>query len=149
MPLYIFAQQADTLIKKLDSLHLKTDSAGKQLNNITPTAYNENTKLTPSSYLILLGSDLKQAFTKPFHMKKKDWINAGGFILLEVGLSYTDETIQSNILTLRNNSKPLRGISSYVTQFGGSYEVYTLLAMSSYGFVFKKIKLVTTTFLAS
>ncbi len=149
LPLNIFAQQVDTLFKKLDSLHVKTDSAGKQLNNITPAAYNEHTEFTPSSYLILLGSDLKQAFTKPFHMKKKDWISAGGFILLEVGLSYTDEPIQSNVLTLRNNSKPLRGISSYVTQFGGFYEVYTLLAMSSYGFVFKKTKLVTTTLLAS
>ena len=31
-------QQKDTLIKKLDSLHRKTDSIGKQNNNINPSA---------------------------------------------------------------------------------------------------------------
>ena len=149
-PFCVSAQQVDTLIKKLDSLQLKTDSIGKpQVNNITPEAYNENTKLTASSYFILIGSDLKQAFTKPFHMKKKDWLNAGGFVLLEVGLSFTDESVQSNILQFRNNSKTVRNISNYVTQFGGLYEVYTLVGLGAYGAVFKKNKLVTTTFLAT
>jgi len=53
----ILAQKPDTLIKKLDSLSKKADSAGKQKNNINTTAYNENTKITFSSYFILLGSD--------------------------------------------------------------------------------------------
>ncbi len=150
IPVSCYAQQADTLIKKLDSLQLKKDSIGKpQLNNITPEAYNEDTKLTPSSYLILIGSDLKQAFTKPFHMKKKDWLNAGGFVLLEVGLSFADRSIQSNALQLRTNSKTVRDISNYVTQFGGLYEVYTLVGLGAYGYIFKNNKLVTTTFLAS
>lgn len=150
IPVCGYSQQVDTLIKKLDSLQLKKDSIGKpQLNNITPEAYNEDTKLTPSSYLILIGSDLKQAFTKPFHMKKKDWLNLGGFVLLECGLSFADESIQSNALQLRTNSKTVRDISNYVTQFGGLYEVYTLVGMGAYGFIFKKNKLVTTTFLAT
>ena len=150
IPVCSYTQQVDTLIKKLDSLQLKKDSIGKpQLNNITPEAYNENTKLTPSSYLILIGSDLKQAFTKPFHMKKKDWLNAGAFVVLEFGLSFADKSIQSNALQLRTNSKTVRDISNYVTQFGGLYEVYTLVGMGAYGFIFKKNKLVTTTFLAT
>lgn len=150
IPVCGFGQQVDTLIKKLDSLQLKKDSIGKpQLNNITPEAYNEDTKLTPSSYFILIGSDLKQAFTKPFHMKKKDWLNAGGFVVLELGLSLADESIQSNALQLRTNSKTVRDISNYVTQFGGLYEVYTLVGLGTYGFIFKKNKLVTTTFLAT
>src|SRR5258707_11783491 len=68
-----FGQKADTLIKKLDSLSKKTDSAGKQLNNTAPAAYNPQTRITFKSYFILLGSDLKQDFTKPFHMKRKEW----------------------------------------------------------------------------
>src|SRR5690348_14838861 len=81
-----FAQQPDTLIKKLDSLGKKTDSAGGQINNTNPAAYNEATKITFSSYFILLGSDLKQSFTKPFHMTKKDWITTGKFALVAGGV---------------------------------------------------------------
>ena len=61
-----FSQKTDTLIHKLDSLSRKTDSAGGQVNNVTPKAYNENTKITFNSYFTLLGSDLKQSFTKPY-----------------------------------------------------------------------------------
>ncbi|MES2003752.1 MAG: phosphatase PAP2 family protein [Bacteroidota bacterium] len=146
----IAAQQPDTLIKKLDSLQLKKDSIGApQINNIEKEAYNKDTKLTPASYFILIGSDLKQAFTKPFHMKKKEWLIAGGFIVLETGLSFLDEPIQTQALSLRNNSKAVRDISSYVTRFGGAYEIYTLLALGGYGLAFKKTKLVTTTLLAT
>ncbi|MCW3117807.1 MAG: phosphatase family protein [Chitinophagaceae bacterium] len=148
-PFLAFAQKPDTLIKKLDSLHLKADSAGKQLNNTEPEAYNESTKLTVPAYVTLIVSDIKQAFTKPFHIKKKEWVKIGGFIALETALSFADETIQTNALTFRNNSKPVRDINSFVTNFGGSYEVYTLVALGTYGYVFKKTKLVTTTFLAT
>src|SRR5665213_1054868 len=77
--------QTDTLINKLDSLSRKTDSAGGQVNNITPKAYNESTQITFNTYFILLGSDLKQSFTKPFHMKKRDWGNRGKFALVAFG----------------------------------------------------------------
>ena len=144
-----FSQKPDTLIKKLDSLHMQTDSAGKQQNNIAPEAYNEETKLTPASYFILIGSDLKQTFTKPFHMTKKDWLNTGGFVLAEVALSFADEPIQRNVFDWRNNSKALRNTSEYVTRFGASYEIYTLLILGTTGFAFHQTKLTTTTFLAT
>ncbi len=148
LPGCLHAQKPDTLIKKLDSLHLKTDSAGKQINNIEPQAY-ENTQLTPSSYLILTWSDLKQAFTKPFHMQKKDWPKVGEFVALEIALSFADEKIQENALALRTQSKTVRDVNEYVTQFGGLYEVYTLVGMGTFGYVFKKPKMLTTTFLAT
>ena len=68
-----FGQVKDTLIRKLDSLSIKADSAGKQINNTSADAYNQETQLTFKSYFQLLGSNLKQDFTKPFHMKKRDW----------------------------------------------------------------------------
>ena len=74
--------QVDTLIKKLDSLRVKKDSTGIQNNNIDDTAYNKNTVFTFSSYFILLGSDLKQEVTTPFHFKKRDWLRVG-----EIGLT--------------------------------------------------------------
>jgi membrane-associated phospholipid phosphatase len=142
-------QKPDTLIKKLDSLSKKTDSAGKQNNNTSPAAYNENTQITFSSYFILLGSDVKQAFTKPFHMDKKDWGKLGKYALVIGGLSLLDKPIQREALELRNNHSTLRNVSKYVTNFGGPYEAYTLGALGAYGFLFKNKKMQTTTLLAS
>ena len=144
-----FSQKPDTLITKLDSLQKSTDTTGKQINNTDPSAFNENTVITLPAYFILLGSDMKQAFTTPFHLQRKDLGNIGKFVLAEVALSFADKPIQRNALDLRNNNKTVRGISNYVTQFGGLYEVYTLLALGSYGFIFKSQKLKTSTLLAT
>lgn len=149
IPVSAFSQQTDTLINKLDSLSRKTDSAGGQINNISPIAYNENTKLTFNTYFILLGSDLKQSFTKPFHMKKRDWDNLGKFALVAGALSLADEPIQKGAVNLHNGSPGLANVSKYVTNFGGIYEAYTLAAIGVYGFIFKKEKMQTTTLLAT
>lgn len=144
-----FSQQPDTLINKLDSLQKATDTTGKQINNTDPSAFNENTVITFPAYFILLGSDMKQAFLTPFRLQKRDLGNVAKFALLEVGLSFADKPIQRNALDLRNNNRTVRGISNYVTQFGGLYEVYTLLALGTYGFILKSQKLKTTTLLAT
>ncbi len=143
------SQRADTLINKLDSLSQKTDSAGGQINNIAPVAYNEYTRLTPKSYFVLLGSDLKQSFTKPFHMTRKDWGKLGKFTLATVALSFADEPIQRGALKLRNRNTGLNNVSKYITNFGGNYEGYTLAAFGAYGFIFKNVKMQTTTLLAT
>src|ERR1700754_4241498 len=88
------AQQTDTLIKKLDSLGRKTDSAGGQNNNIEEVAYNEVTKITFKNYFVLLGSDLKQGFTKPFHMTGRDWGKLAKFGLVMGALTFVDKPIQ-------------------------------------------------------
>src|SRR5689334_14480212 len=131
-----FAQK-DTLIKKLDSLSKKTDTAGGQVNNTNPAAYTPKTTLNFHSYFILLGSDIKQAFTKPFHMKPRDWAYLGGFAAAAGALSLADKPIQKKALSWRNESPGLRNVSKYVTNFGGPYEVYTLAALGAYGFVFR------------
>ncbi len=143
------SQRTDTLINKLDSLSQKTDSAGGQINNIAPSAYNEETKITFNSYFILLGSDLKQSFTKPFHMSKKDWGNLGKFTFAAVALTFADEPVQTAALKLRNKNTGLNNISKYITNFGGNYEGYTLAALGAYGFIFKNEKMKTTVLLAT
>ncbi|MEO6705492.1 MAG: phosphatase PAP2 family protein [Ginsengibacter sp.] len=142
-----FAQ--DTLINKLDSLSRKKDSAGQQINNINPNAYNQRTDLDFKSYFVLLGSSLKQEFTKPFHMSGKDWRNFGIFTGATAGLFLANKPIQKAALKFRNRNTGFNDISKNVTKFGGLYEGYTLLGLTAYGLVFKDKKIVTTTLLAT
>jgi membrane-associated phospholipid phosphatase len=148
IPMAGFAQH-DTLSIKLDSLIRQKEKAGGQFNDISRSAYNETTKLTVHSYLILLGSNLKQEFTKPFHMTKKDWGNFGKFAAVTVALGFADEPVQQAALKLRNRNTGVNNISKYVTNFGGLYEGYTLAALGAYGLIFKNEKLKTTTLLAT
>jgi membrane-associated phospholipid phosphatase len=141
-----FSQQRDTISKKLDSLSKKTDSG--QINNTNPEVYRE-AKLDFKTYFILLGSDLKQSFTKPFHMKSRDWKYLGGAVLVTAGLTLVDKPVQQYALRLRNEHPALRNTSKYITNFGGSYEFYTLAAFGAYGFIFKNEKMKNTTLLAS
>jgi membrane-associated phospholipid phosphatase len=144
-----FSQKPDTLLKKLDSLSIKADSAGSQKNEIDKEAYNQHTKINGNVYFILLGSDLKQQFTKPFHMNKRDWRRLGLFTLATGALTFADEPMQQFAIGLRDRNKALRDVSSYVTQFGGLYEAYILLGFGAYGFIFKEEKMKTTTLLAT
>lgn len=146
---FLYGQQKDTLIKKLDSLHEKSDSAGKQVNIIRQGAYNENTKIDFNTYFTLLASDFKQQATKPFHMTKKDWRNFGAYALVTGGLLFADEPIQKNALDLRKRKPGLTKFSRFVTNTGGPYEIITLGLMGTYGWVFKNEKMKTTTLLAS
>ena len=141
--------KADTLIKKLDSLAKKTDSTGKQINNIAPDAYNENTKLSAKAYFVLLGSSIKQEFTKPFHMKGRDWNRLGKFALVEGALFFADEPIQRNALDLRQHSAFVRNAGKYITNFGFQYEIYSLAGFGLYGILAKSQKVKTTTLLAT
>lgn len=143
----IHAQQPDTLIKKLDSLTQKSDSA--KPNNTVPSAYNETTKINVPTYFILLGSDLKQAFTKPFHMKARDWKYLAIGTGTTAALTLADPPVQRFALRLRNSNAGLRRVSRTITNFGGPYEFYTLGALGAYGFFFKNEKMKTTTLLAT
>ena len=148
-PFIGISQQKDTLIHKLDSLSKKTDSAGGQINNINPQAYNEKTKITANTYFKLLGSDLKQAFTKPFHMEHKDWVRFGKFAIVTGALIFADEPIQRFAYKTTTNNPGIKKISKAITSFGGLTEIYTLTAFGAYGIIFKKEKMITTTLLAT
>jgi len=144
-----FCQQPDTLVHKLDSLNKKTDTTGGQKNVINPKAYTENTGMTFSTYFILLGSDLKQQITAPFHQTGKEWLRIGAFAGATAILSSIDEPVQRFAIKLHDSSETVSSASSYVTRFGGRYELYTLAAMGAYGFVFHNKKMQTTTLLAT
>jgi membrane-associated phospholipid phosphatase len=143
------AQQPDTLIRKLDSLSKKADSAGGQINNVRQEAYNENTKISFKTYFILLGSDFKQQITAPLHITKKDWLNVGKFAVLTAAVGLADESIQKFGLNQRTTSRTVKTVSNYVTNLGAQYEGLVLVGLAGYGFVFKNQKIKTTTLLAT
>lgn len=147
LPFLSYSQQPDTLIRKLDSLAQKSDSV--KPNNTAPSAYNETTKINVPTYFVLLGSNFKQAFTKPFHMKGRDWKYLGIGAGVITALTFADQPVQQAALRIRNSNPPLRTISKYVTNFGGPYEFYTLATLGAYGFIFKNQKMKTTTLLAT
>lgn len=148
-PVMSFAQK-DTLVKKLDSLSLKSDTSKKaEKLDINPKAYNDSTKLSFHNYFVLLGNDIKQEITLPFNTKRKDWNRFAVFTAAAAALSFADKPINKFAVDLRNHNQGVSSVSSYVTRFGGFYEVYTLTGMAVWGAVFKKDKMKTTTLLAT
>lgn len=145
------AQKTDSLAKKLDSLKTKpiTDSAKGNKINVTSTAYNERTKVNGRVYFTLLGSDFAQEVTGPFHTPTRSWHKVLGFAVLEGGLFLVDKPVQRYAQDLMNRNSQFRGVSHYVTNFGLTYEIYTLAGFGIGGWVFNRPKMRTTTLLAT
>ncbi|MES2880548.1 MAG: phosphatase PAP2 family protein [Bacteroidota bacterium] len=143
-----YTQQPDSLLKKLDSLEKKADTAG-QVNIINPIAYNETTRINVPVYFTLLASNMKQQFTAPFRASKKDWGNVAKFALVTGALAFADRPLQKAALRWRKSSGTVRNVSGFITEFGYRYEVVTLAVFGAYGFIFKQEKMRTTTLLAS
>src|SRR5207247_8885479 len=97
----------------------------------------------------LLGVDIKQQITAPIHQTGKEWLRIVEYTVATAALSFADEPVQRYAVKLHNNSETVSSVSSYITRFGGTYEVYTLAAMGAYGFVFNNKKMQTTTLLAT
>ena len=152
-PFLSYAQEpvkADTLIKKLDSLkEKKNNEPVKPVNDINPAAYTETTNLDFKTYFILLGSNIKQQFTTPFHTTKKNWIKVAAFAAGTTVLTFADKPINKFTTRITNSSNTLKSTSHFITQLGGLYETYTLAALGAYGFIFKNQKVKTTTLLAT
>ena len=148
-PAISFAQK-DTLVKKLDSLNISENKVSHvKDNNTTASAYNDSTKFTFKNYFTLLGNDFKQQVTFPFHANKKAWKKVAIFAGVTAGLAFTDEAGSDFFAHLANRNKGIASTSNFITSFGGLYEVYTIAALTTYGFIFKNEKIKSTAFLAT
>lgn len=143
-----YCQSTGSLLKSPELLLKESSSTASVLNESLPANLEEE-GLSLHSYFSLLGGNLRQAFTKPFHMNKKDWRNAGAVTAFAIALSFEDESVQQLALKFNNQHPGLRKASNCITNFGGTYELYALSALGSYGFLFKKEKMKTTTLLAT
>jgi membrane-associated phospholipid phosphatase len=145
----VTGQKTDTLVKKLDSLH-KVEARDKPIKDVNKFNYTKETNLTIKSYFILLGTDLVQEVTGPFHATGKTWIKVGEFAVLETGLYFfADKAVQRTTTTFMKENPGLKNTSEFITAFGASYEAYTLAAFGLYGVIFKSNKVKTTTLLAT
>ena len=149
IPFAALAQRTDTLNQKLDSLNKRTENAGTQKNIIASRTYTDSTNLNLKTYFVLLGSDLKQEFTKPFHMTGKDWGRFAKWAIVVGAVGLTDEPVQRFSVRLMDNNPGLQHFADQVTKFGGIYEFYTLAGFGAYGVIFKSDKIKTTTLLAT
>jgi membrane-associated phospholipid phosphatase len=150
LPFTASAQQKDTLIKKLDSLNQQRPELKRgNRDSIRREFYNQKTRITFPVYWTLLGSDLKQQVTAPFHAKPRDWARTAAVVAITGGVLLLDKPISRYAVDLRQKNTTVVNTSKYVTRFGGVYEVYTLAALGTYGFIFKNEKIRTTTLLAT
>lgn len=151
IPVMASAQQKDTLVKKLDSLAKNPDSTGaRQKNKVSPSYYNENTRITPRVYVDLVADDIKQQVTAPFRATGSDWLKVGAFGAATMGaILFADKPVNKFTVEQIRTNKSVVSASLYVTNFGGLYEAYTLAALGTYGLVFHKDKEKTTTLLAT
>ena len=149
LPLAATAQR-DTLFRKLDSLNRlpPAEKRGNQ-DSIRREFYNQRTKITFPVYWKLMVSDLKQQITSPLHAKPRLWYRTAAVAAVTGGVLLLDKPISRTAVDWRKSSTTLVNTSKYVTRFGGPYEVYTLAALGTYGFLFKNEKIKTTTLLAT
>jgi membrane-associated phospholipid phosphatase len=147
---FLALAQNDTIPKKLDSLNnLPPEIKRSNKDSIRREFYNQKTKITFPVYFTLLGSDLKQQVTAPFHAKPRDWFRAAVVVGITAGVLMLDKPISRAAVDWRKSSPAMVNTSKFVTRFGGPYEVYTLAALGAYGFIFKNEKIKTTTLLAT
>jgi membrane-associated phospholipid phosphatase len=145
------AQNTDTLIKKLDSMHKHEEKPGNKPEiDVNKNDYTYQTNITPKAYFVLLGTDLVQEVTGPFHAPKKTWIKVGEFAVIEAALvAFADRPVQRTATQFMTDHPGAKNTSQYITNFGGAWEGYTLAAFAAYGIIFKSNKVKTTTLLAT
>ena len=148
VPVIGFSQKADSLINKLDSLKQQTDTTG-QNNLVEPAFYNERTKVNTKVFGILLLNDFKQQALSPLDINKKGWLTGAALVGTTIGIGFLDKPIQQWAAGLRRRNPGLGDYSRAVSDIGGVYEGITFASIATYGFVFKKPKLRTTTALAT
>jgi membrane-associated phospholipid phosphatase len=146
-----FATQAQKdLFKKMDSLsRLPPPLKRENRDSIRREFYNQKTKITFPVYWKLMASDLKQQVTSPLHARPRLWYRTAAVVAATGGVLLLDERISRLAVDWRKKSPGMVSTSKYVTRFGGAYEVYTLAALGTYGWVFKNEKIKTTTLLAT
>ena len=147
-PALLDAQNTDSLVNKLDSVKLQTDTLG-QTNLVEPEFYNEKTKITLKVFGILLLDDFKQQALSPLNPPKRTLLRNSLLVAGTIGIAFLDRPIQRAAVKFRANNSWIEKPSKTITNLGGQFEVVPLAAIAITGLVFKNEKLRVTTALAT
>ncbi|HKG68269.1 MAG TPA: phosphatase PAP2 family protein [Segetibacter sp.] len=148
LPVVGLCQKTDSLINKPYYLKQQTETTGQHYL-VEPTFYNERTKVNTKVFATLLLGDFKQQALSPLALNKKGWVTGAALAGTTIGIGFLDKPIQQWAGGLRRRNPSLGDYSKTVSNIGGVYEGITLAGIATYGFVFKKPKLRTTTALAT
>jgi membrane-associated phospholipid phosphatase len=150
LPLPFSANAQKEVFKKMDSLsRLPPPLKRENRDSIRREFYNQKTKITFPVYWKLMASDLKQQVTSPFHARPRLWFRTAAVVAATGGVLLLDKPISRAAVDWRKTSPGMVSTSKFVTNFGGPYEVLTLAALGTYGWVFRNEKIKTTTLLAT
>jgi membrane-associated phospholipid phosphatase len=151
--LMLFPLAADAqrdIFRRMDSLsRLPPPLKRENRDSIRREFYNQKTKITFPVYFKLMASDLKQQVTSPFYARPRLWYRTAAVVAVTGGILLLDKPISRAAVDWRQKSPSMVSTSKFVTNFGGPYEVVTLAALGTYGWVFKNEKIKTTTLLAT
>jgi membrane-associated phospholipid phosphatase len=139
----------DKQVNKPDSFSLKKDGEGTRGYPANSSSFHAKSLLNLNIYLLLLQSNLKNEFVKPFHMSGTDWKKFGIFAAGTGAIFLVDNPIQQAALKLKERNTPIKDISHSITNLGGVYEGVTLAGFACYGLIFKDQKMVNTALLAT
>ncbi len=104
---------------------------------------------SPKGYFPSLIHNIGEQAIAPSHFKTKQWLMTGAAIGITYALVIVDSDIDEFARTQKQKHNWIKKSSPIITQAGGSYGVYSVLAIGSLSAVFKNEKGVQTSLLAT
>ena len=87
--------------------------------------------------------------TAPFRFKTKQWLITGALVGITAGIIQVDNDVDEWARSLKQKYNWINKTSPVVTQLGGNYGIYSVIAIGSLSAVFKNQKGVQTSLLAT
>lgn len=141
---FVASAQQSCLVHRLDSMR-RADIPAQ--NSMAPTG--DIPSMTISDYFGLLGSDVLQELSAPFHGTGRGYIYAAGFAVAEAGLFFIDEPLQHSAATFAGSHPAVRDAARITGNVGGVYSAGLVAAFGAYGLFFKDNRALTTALLTS
>ncbi len=104
---------------------------------------------SPKGYVPMLIHNLGEQAVAPFHFNGRQWLVTGAVAGITTALIFADPKIDDWVSPQKSNHAWVNKASPVITQLGGNYGIYSVIAAGLGGLAFKKEKLVQTSLLAT
>jgi membrane-associated phospholipid phosphatase len=124
-------------LKAADSLNMKSELISNSFENkisnqkLSTNFYRTDSIFSfhsPKGYVPSLVHNIGEQAAAPFHFKTKQWLYTGAAIGITTALIFADEDIDEWARTQKSKHKWVNKSSPFITEFGSSYGVYSVLA---------------------